>query len=119
MPSIVFLNEDGCGNIYDENGIEAMDIVDEEADPHALKQLVNLDLYLEKNSNVALIEEHYECITEKADTASEIKVDFSSDTETLEARIVDAAHEIPIQHLQNIIQHSKNHFVSCLSHTPI
>ena len=41
------------------------------------------------------------------------------DTETLEARIVDAAHEIPIQHLQNISQHSTNHFVNCLSYTPI
>lgn len=33
------------------------------------------------------------------------------DSETIEARIVDAAYEIPIQHLKNIIQHSKNHFV--------
>ncbi|KAG1459501.1 hypothetical protein G6F56_006151 [Rhizopus delemar] len=73
MSSIVFLNEDGRENIYDENGIEAMNMVDEEADPHALKQLVNLDLYLEKNSNVAPIKEHYERITEKIDTASEIK----------------------------------------------
>lgn len=29
MKSLVFLKEDGKGNIYDENGAEAMDIVDE------------------------------------------------------------------------------------------
>jgi transposase len=32
-------------------------------------------------------------------------------SETIEARIIDATYEIPIRHLKNIIQHSKNHFV--------
>ncbi|KAG1435556.1 hypothetical protein G6F56_013929 [Rhizopus delemar] len=77
MSSVVFLNEDGHGTIYDKNEIEAMHIIGEEADPHALKQLVNLDLYLEKNSNVAPIEEQNERITEKTDTAEEIKAGHS------------------------------------------
>ncbi|KAI7898086.1 uncharacterized protein BX663DRAFT_538680 [Cokeromyces recurvatus] len=42
------------------------------------------------------------------------------DTETLqERRIVGAANEVPIQHFENIIQHSKNQFDNCLNHIPI
>ncbi|KAI7899619.1 uncharacterized protein BX663DRAFT_563771 [Cokeromyces recurvatus] len=42
------------------------------------------------------------------------------DTETLqERRIVGAANEVPIQHFENIIQHSKNQFNNCLNHIPI
>jgi transposase len=33
------------------------------------------------------------------------------DAETLKDRVIDAANEVPIQHLQNIIQHSKVRFV--------
>ncbi|KAG0846967.1 hypothetical protein G6F17_012956 [Rhizopus arrhizus] len=36
------------------------------------------------------------------------------DTETLQERIVGAANEVPIQHLENIIQHSKNQVDNCL-----
>ena len=43
--------EDGKGNIYDENGNEAMDIVDEKPNPFAIKQLVNLDPYLDPKVN--------------------------------------------------------------------
>ncbi|GAA5814507.1 hypothetical protein MFLAVUS_008004 [Mucor flavus] len=56
MNSLVFLNEDGHGNIYQEDGLEAMDIVDEEGDSHSVKQLVNLESYLKKNSNPVTIE---------------------------------------------------------------
>lgn len=38
--SLIFLKENGCGNIYDESGIEAIDIVDEKADSYDLKQLL-------------------------------------------------------------------------------
>ncbi|KAI7904853.1 uncharacterized protein BX663DRAFT_535650 [Cokeromyces recurvatus] len=41
------------------------------------------------------------------------------DTETLQERIVGAANEVPIQHFENIIQHSKNQFDNCLNHIPI
>jgi transposase len=41
------------------------------------------------------------------------------DTETLQERIVDTANEVPIQHLENTIQHSKNQFDNCLNHIPI
>lgn len=34
------MKENGCGNIYDESGIEAIDIVDEKADSYDLKQLL-------------------------------------------------------------------------------
>lgn len=37
MPKLQFLREDGQGNIFDETGREAMDIVDEEADPFRFK----------------------------------------------------------------------------------
>jgi len=33
MPKLVFLKENGQGNIFDEAGREAMGIVDEEPDP--------------------------------------------------------------------------------------
>lgn len=56
MDSLVFLNEDGHGNIYQEDGLEAMDIVDEEGDSHSVRQLVNLESYLKKNSNPVTIE---------------------------------------------------------------
>ncbi|KAG1516438.1 hypothetical protein G6F47_008520 [Rhizopus delemar] len=51
MSKLVFFKEDGKGNIYDENGNEAMDIVDEKLDPFAIKQLVNLDSYLDQKIN--------------------------------------------------------------------
>ncbi|KAG2235124.1 hypothetical protein INT48_006505 [Thamnidium elegans] len=35
MLKLVFLKESGQGNIFDEAGHEAMDIVDEEPDPFA------------------------------------------------------------------------------------
>ncbi|KAG0754563.1 hypothetical protein G6F57_006105 [Rhizopus arrhizus] len=41
------------------------------------------------------------------------------DTETLQDRIVDAANEVTTEHLQNIIQHSKNQFDNCLNNIPI
>jgi hypothetical protein len=40
------------------------------------------------------------------------------DTETLEARIVDAAYNIPTKYLHNIALHSKNHFEICLNKKP-
>lgn len=39
--------------------------------------------------------------------------------ETLQDRVIDAANGVSIQYLQNIIQHSKNHFVNYLNHIPI
>ncbi|KAI8975744.1 hypothetical protein BDF20DRAFT_798510, partial [Mycotypha africana] len=41
------------------------------------------------------------------------------DAETLEHRIAEAAREIPIEHLKNIILHSKNQFENCLNNIPI
>ncbi|KAG1321304.1 hypothetical protein G6F62_010895 [Rhizopus arrhizus] len=48
MSKLVFLKEDGEGNIFDEAGHEAMDVVDEKPDPFTVRQLVNLDSYFEK-----------------------------------------------------------------------
>ncbi|CEP19424.1 hypothetical protein [Parasitella parasitica] len=48
-----------------------------------------------------------------------IKREKLKDTETLQERIIDAANEVPIQHLKNIVQHSKNQFDNCLNHIPI
>lgn len=56
MSKLVYLNEDGHGNIYDEDGVEAMDIVDEKGDPYAIKQLVNLHTYLERNPDLPVTE---------------------------------------------------------------
>ena len=67
MSKLVFLSEDGCGNIYNESGVEAMDIVDEKGDPHALKQLVNLRTYLMKNSSPDNIEEQSVEVNETLD----------------------------------------------------
>jgi hypothetical protein len=39
----------GSGNIYDQNGNESTDIVDEEGDHIVAKQLSNLEMYLKKN----------------------------------------------------------------------
>ena len=50
MSKLVFL-KDGQGNIFDEAGHEAMDVVDEKPDPFAVRQLVNLVLYLEKKAS--------------------------------------------------------------------
>ncbi|KAG1451932.1 hypothetical protein G6F46_010114 [Rhizopus delemar] len=41
------------------------------------------------------------------------------DTETLQDRIIDAANEVSIDHLRNIVQHSKNQFDNCLNYIPI
>ena len=40
MSKLVFFKKDGKGNIYDENGNETMDVVDEKPDPFAIKQLL-------------------------------------------------------------------------------
>ncbi|GAA5814508.1 hypothetical protein MFLAVUS_008005 [Mucor flavus] len=40
-------------------------------------------------------------------------------TDTLELRIIEAANEIPIQYLINMVQHSKDHFLNSLNKTPI
>jgi hypothetical protein len=53
MSKLVFLKEDGQGNIFDEAGHEAMDVVDEKPDPFAVRQLVNLDSYLEKKASAS------------------------------------------------------------------
>ncbi|EIE77712.1 hypothetical protein RO3G_02416 [Rhizopus delemar RA 99-880] len=41
------------------------------------------------------------------------------DTETLQDIIINAAKEVSIRHLRNIIQHSKNQFDNCLNYIPI
>ncbi|KAG1050695.1 hypothetical protein G6F43_007050 [Rhizopus delemar] len=58
MRSLVLLKEDDKRNIYYENGAEAMDIVDEKSNPFALKQLVNLDSYLEESTNFPTNDKH-------------------------------------------------------------
>jgi transposase len=35
-------------------------------------------------------------------------------TKTLEARIADTSHKIPIQHLENIIEHSKDQYIDSI-----
>ncbi|KAG0733761.1 hypothetical protein G6F57_016522 [Rhizopus arrhizus] len=54
MSKLVFLKEDGQRNIFDETGHKAMDVVDEKPDPFAVKQLVNLDSYLEKKASASM-----------------------------------------------------------------
>ncbi|KAI8885766.1 hypothetical protein K501DRAFT_179236, partial [Backusella circina FSU 941] len=54
-----------------------------------------------------------------ASAKGKVKCHKLEDAETLQDRVIDAANEIPIQHLQNISQHSKDHFVNCLNHIPI
>jgi hypothetical protein len=68
MSNFVFLNKDGRGNTYDECGADAMDTVDEEGDPHAIKQLVNLDSYLKTKSASASFNEPDEQESEVEDT---------------------------------------------------
>lgn len=48
MFSKVFLNDD-YWNIYHENDIEVIDIINEEGDPYPLKQLANHQSYHKKN----------------------------------------------------------------------
>ena len=48
MSKLVVLKEDAQENIFDEAGYEAMEVVDEKPDPFAVRQLVNLNSYLEK-----------------------------------------------------------------------
>ena len=72
MKSLVFLKEDGKGNIYDENGAEAIDIVDEKPDPYALKQLVNLDSYLKESAKFPANNKHIEQSEEEIGTTMKI-----------------------------------------------
>lgn len=44
-----------------------------------------------------------------------VKCHKLEDTEILQNRTIDAANEFPNQHLQNIIQYSKDHFLNCLN----
>lgn len=58
MRLLVLLKEDGKRYIYNENGAEAMDIVDEKSNPFALKQLINLDSYLEEKAKFLANDKH-------------------------------------------------------------
>ena len=83
MSKLVYLNEDGQGNIFDENGVEAMDIVDEKGDPYAIKQLVNLQTYLERNPDLPVVESNKEevnDITMKTAYVRPKKYELYSDT---------------------------------------
>jgi hypothetical protein len=48
MDYLHFFIKGGAENVYNENGNEAIDIVDEEGDHIAANQLVNLEMYLKK-----------------------------------------------------------------------
>lgn len=50
--------ENSRGNVYDKSSVETMDIVDDKGDPYAIKQLVNLHTYLEKNASPSIIEDN-------------------------------------------------------------
>lgn len=41
------------------------------------------------------------------------------ESETLAQRITEACNQVPISHLFNITQHSKNHLENCLNKVPI
>jgi transposase len=50
---------------------------------------------------------------------SKVKRYASKDTETLTSRIIESCEEVPLQHLQNCVQHSVNLFGKCLNKEPI
>ncbi|KAG1450377.1 hypothetical protein G6F56_008368 [Rhizopus delemar] len=50
---------------------------------------------------------------------SKVKRHSLKDTETLTSRIVESCEEVPLQHLQNCIQHSVKQFDKCLNKEPI
>lgn len=75
MKSLVFLKEDGKGNIYDENRAEAMDIVDEKPDSYALKQLVNLDSYLKESAKFPTNDKHIGQSEEEIGTTMKISAE--------------------------------------------
>ncbi|KAG1470052.1 hypothetical protein G6F56_002901 [Rhizopus delemar] len=50
---------------------------------------------------------------------SKVKRYALKDTETLTSRIIEACEEVPLQHLQNCVQHSVNMFEKCLNKEPI
>ncbi|EIE88315.1 hypothetical protein RO3G_13026 [Rhizopus delemar RA 99-880] len=50
---------------------------------------------------------------------SKVKRTKLSDIETLRSRIIEASEAIPVEHLQNFIQHSVNQFGNCLNKNPI
>ncbi|KAG1047375.1 hypothetical protein G6F43_010173 [Rhizopus delemar] len=60
MHKLVFLKENDQGNIFYESGREATGIVDEESDPFAVRQVVNLDSYLEKKTSDSTIQNETE-----------------------------------------------------------
>lgn len=60
MSKLVFLKENGQGNIFDEAGREAMDFADEGPNPFAVRQLVNFDPYLKKKASEPTIQNETE-----------------------------------------------------------
>ncbi|KAG0937130.1 hypothetical protein G6F57_011476 [Rhizopus arrhizus] len=58
MRLLVLLKEYGKRYMYNENGAEAMGIVDEKSNPFALKQIVNLDSYLEEKAKFLANDKH-------------------------------------------------------------
>jgi hypothetical protein len=50
MNGLHYLIEDDTGNIYDGNGNEAMGAVDGKGDYAVVKQIINLEMYLEKKN---------------------------------------------------------------------
>ncbi|KAG1138409.1 hypothetical protein G6F37_010538 [Rhizopus arrhizus] len=50
---------------------------------------------------------------------SKVKRYALKDTETLTSRIIESCEEVPLQHLQNCVQHSVKLFDKCLNKEPI
>lgn len=52
IKSLIFLNKDGKGNIYDENTDETIVIIYEKPDSYALNPLVDLGSCLKESTNI-------------------------------------------------------------------
>ncbi|KAI8079134.1 hypothetical protein BDF21DRAFT_327968, partial [Thamnidium elegans] len=50
---------------------------------------------------------------------SKVKRHSLKDTKTLTSRTVESCEKVPLQHLQNCIQHSVKQFDKCLNREPI
>lgn len=69
--------------------------------------IINVSIFLLIHQNSAQIAQFWALVKGK------VRLHKLQDTETLIARVTEASNEIPIHHLQNIIQYPKNKFDDC------
>ena len=104
-----FLNVKGFHIVMDNTPIHSPDAIDP-----IIKEREYIPLFLPPYSpELNPIEIFWKALKDR------VKRDKLSDVETLTSRVIEGSKDVPIEHLQNFIQHSIDIFPKCLNKKPL